>query len=126
MACYAILLLNIWLAFRFVEMLTESTEIAALAAFVFSYHNHFMDLYQNGGTIYELLCFAFYIAALTGYIAVRRTGSSLSFLQTLVLAALSIAALNSKEMAVTLPLALWAYELVWWPPPSIEIGRAHV
>jgi len=116
--CYCFLLFNIWLTYRFAKLLTGSTEIAVLTALIGSYHRHFMDLYQNDGTVYDILCFTFFYSALATYVNVRRTGQAFTMGQALRFLGLSVLALNSKEMAATLPVVLWAFELIYWRPPS--------
>jgi hypothetical protein len=73
-------------------------------------------LYYNTGTLYDILAFVFYFAALALYVAVRQSGKSLGLLVGLAVLVLYILALNSKELAVSLPLILLAYELLWHPP----------
>ena len=77
-----------------------------------------MDLYQNDGTVYDILCFTFFYSALATYVNVRRTGQAFTIGQALRFLGLSVLALNSKEMAATLPVVLWAFELIYWRPPS--------
>ena len=76
-----------------------------------------MDLYQNDGTVYDILCFTFFYSALATYVNVRRTGQAFTMGQALRFLGLSVLALNSKEMAATLPVVLWAFELIYWRPP---------
>jgi hypothetical protein len=115
-ACFALLVGNVALVYRVCLQLTGSRETALLAALVDSYHAWFVTLYYSTGAIYELLCFGFYLAAFQYYLGVRQAGARLQPRQWVVLAALYIAALDSKELAVTLPLALGCYELIWHPP----------
>jgi hypothetical protein len=109
---YALMTLNLWLIFRLAKLLTESTEIAVLAALIGSYHNRLMDIYLNNGTIYDVLCFTFYYLSLCFYISARRNGD-LTWRQLARFCVLYTFALNSKEMAVTLPAVLLAYEWIW-------------
>jgi hypothetical protein len=109
LAIYALLLVNVALLYRFALLLTGSREAAAVAALLGGYHNHLMDLYQNGGTIYDILSYTFFLAAINCYVA-RQGRWPLRFI------ALAVLALNSKEMALTLPAVLWMYELVYRPP----------
>jgi hypothetical protein len=111
--CFALLLGNLWLAYRVCLRLAESREAALLATLLVTYHAWMVNLYYSTGTIYELLCFAFYFAAFDYYLAIRQAGKTLHGRQWLVFLALYICALNSKELAVTLPLCLLCYEWIW-------------
>ena len=111
--CFALLLLNLWLLYRVCLRLTERREVALLATLLVSYHAWLVNLYYSTGTIYELLCFAFYWAAFDYYAGVRQAGKTLRLRQWAVFLALYICALNSKELAVTLPLAILCYEWIW-------------
>jgi hypothetical protein len=114
--CFALLLANLWLVYRVCHRLTESREAALLATLPMTYHAWLVNLYYSTGTIYELLCFAFYLAALLYYLEIRLAGKILTWRQCAVLSALYICALNSKELAVTLPLCLLCYECIWHRP----------
>ena len=72
--CFAILGLNLALLYRFCARLTNSREIAFLAAFLASYHAWFVDLYYIAGTIYDLLCYSLYLGALLVYAGIRARG----------------------------------------------------
>jgi hypothetical protein len=111
--CFALLLGNLALLYSVCLRLTGRREIALLATLLVSYHAWLVDLYYSTGTIYELLCFAFYFGALRYYLGIRRTGAALNWRQWAVFLALYVCALNSKELAVTLPLAVACYECIW-------------
>ena len=100
---YALLLVNIGLLYRVARMLTGRAEIGLLAALIGSYHPRLMDLYLNGGAIYDVLCYTFFMLALAAYIE-RRPVVFLLFY---------IAALNSKEMAASLALLVLAYDWIY-------------
>ena len=115
---YALMTLNIWLVFRLAKLLTGSTEIAVLAALIGSYHHRLMDIYLNNGTIYDVLCFTFYYLSLCFYVSARpkenpKGPGNLTWRQIAGFCALYSLALNSKEMAVTLPVILLVYEWIW-------------
>ena len=111
--CFALLLANLWLLYRVCLRLTERREIALLATALVTYHAWLVNLYYSTGTIYELLCFGFYFAAFDYYLGIRQAGKTLRFRQWVWFLALYICALNSKELAVTLPLCLLCYEWLW-------------
>jgi hypothetical protein len=62
--------------------------------------------------IYDVLCNLFYLAALGYYVRIRERDKSLTPVQLGGCLALYICALNSKEMAVSLPVIVLLYELV--------------
>jgi len=112
-ACFAIMLLNLGLFYWIGRQLAGSVEAGFLTALAGCYHWGFSDLYYNTGTVYDLLCFTFYVLTLCLYVRVRQQGRWLRWYEIVLIAALYICALNSKEMAVTLPLSMALYELVY-------------
>jgi hypothetical protein len=109
-----------------VRLHPRSSEIAALSTLIGAFHPRMVDLYWNSGAIYDILCFTFYSGALSYYGQARRAGPLLSLRAVTVFLALYVGALDSKEMAVTLPLLLILYELIYFPPATLsirEIGK---
>ena len=130
---FVLLLANLGLLYLFCRALSGSREVGALAALIGAYHAHLADLYYSTGTIYDLLCFTFYFSAFTWYLAIRRRGGTPSWTQAGALSALYLCAFAAKEMAVTLPLFLLLYELVYHPPRAgsvrawvLRLGRIFV
>lgn len=119
--CFGLLLLNLWLAFRFFLKWTDSWRAALFAGLFFAYHAQLQDLYFSGGTLYDLLCFAFFFAALAVAGPWIRSGARPSPGTLAAVAALSALAGGSKEIAVSLPSVLAAGALAWrtvrgaWP-----------
>ena len=114
-ACFVLMFLNLGVLYKVGRCLSGSREIAVVAVFIAAYHREFEDLYYNTGTIYDLLCFFFYWLAFLLY-ARWRSDAGMRWSHLAVVAALYICALNSKEMAATLPLTILAYELIYYPP----------
>lgn len=110
---FALLLVNLALLYRFCLHLTGAREIAALACLLAAYHAHLADLYYSSGTFYDLFCYLFLFWVLNSYIAIRRTGQYPGGRQTALLMVLYVAALESKEMAVAVPLYLLLYEALY-------------
>jgi len=108
--CFTLLLVNLYLGYAVARRLSGSVEIALLAALAGAYHASFSDLYYSSGTIYELLCYLCYFGALLYYVRLRQAERVPGTAQLAVLGLVSVAALDAKEMAVTLPLMLAAYE----------------
>jgi hypothetical protein len=105
--CLLLLAINLWLLYVICRRLSGSSEVAALACLLGAYHAHLADLYYSTGTVYDLLCGALFLGALMWYIDERWSGGFLL---------LYLAALGSKEMAVTLPAMAFVYDLLYRPP----------
>lgn len=101
---------SVWLTYRFARMLGCGEMAAGLAALAMAYHPGLSNLYYNSGFVYDVLCLFFYLATLVYYGRVREQGRPPRRRETTVFLALFLGALQSKEMAVTLPAALLAYE----------------
>lgn len=115
-ACFLLLTVNLLLVYAVSRSLSGSREVATLATLIMSFHAWFVDLYYSTGTVYDILCFLFYFSALALYARVRQSGRQLRILEWAAIFVLYVCALDSKEMAVTLPLALLTYELLYhWP-----------
>ena len=122
----AILLGNLYLVYRFARRIGCGELQAGLATLILAYHAGLSMLYYSTVYIYDVLCFSFFMSAFLCYARVRARGRLLGGRETALVMALYLCALNSKEMALTLPLVLLAYEFVYhrpvvWTPG--EIGR---
>ena len=120
-ACFALLFLNLYFAYRAAAAI-GGIETAVLTV-LFSCYNAGSDLYHDTGIIYDILCFTFYFAALGLYVAVRGRKQYLGYAQLAGFLLLYIFALDSKEMAVTLPLVIIAYELLLGEPSTGSLIR---
>jgi hypothetical protein len=88
-----------------------AAELAAgLAALVAAYHAGLTNLVYNIDMVYDVLCFLFFIGAMLVYARVREQGRGPDWRHTTLFLLLYLCALNSKEMALTMPLVLAAYE----------------
>ena len=107
---------NVILLFLLAKALTNSREIALVTALLGSYHIRLEGLYLNGGAIYDVVCYTFFAGAFLAYIKARHRRDQIGGIGLCIFFLLFILALNSKEMAVSLPLVLIAYEFIWnWP-----------
>jgi len=120
-ACYALMVLNLGLFFRFARKLSRCREAALLATLVFSFHAALSDLYFSTGTVYDILCVCFTLAAFVNYARVRSSGRELQAKDVVILLLLYGGALDSKEMAASLPAALVLYEVTL--APRLPLGR---
>jgi hypothetical protein len=105
--CFALLIANIGLVYRLCLRLTLSPSASLLAAVLHAYHIRCAWIYFSSGICFDILCFFFYFSTLLWYLRIREQAG---WRDWLVLAALHVAALNCKEMAVTIPIAIAAYE----------------
>ena len=110
---YALLALNLYLVFRLTRSLSRSSETAALAALLYTFHTRLSLIYLNNGTLYDVLCATFTFLTLLYYIGIRQSGRRLTRWQWLPLLALFICAINSKEMAAIIPVLLLLYEILF-------------
>jgi hypothetical protein len=118
---HAVLLLlltvNLYLMYRFAIFADADAVQAILATLVVAYHAGLSVLYYSTAFIYDVLCFCFYMSAFLVYARIRAQGRALRPAETALFLGLFLCALNSKEMALTLPLALAAWEY-WCGPRS--------
>jgi hypothetical protein len=111
--CFGLLLANLWLAFQFFLRWTGLWRTALFAGLFFAYHAQLQDLYFNSGTLYDLLAFAFFFAALAVAAPVVLEGRPASPPRLAAVAALSALAGGSKEISVSLPVILASALLLW-------------
>jgi len=97
-------------------LLTDSRLTGGLCALLVAYHAGLVWLVYLPSYIYDILCFTFYFLAFNLYLAVRRRGDQMSAGATAVFLLLYIGALESKEMAVTLPVMVLLYEVLYHGP----------
>jgi hypothetical protein len=111
----SILALSVPIAYWLARLLASSVSVAFLAVLAFCYHPYVASVVFAGAFIYDVLCGLFYFAALTYYVHIREKEAYLRPLQLVLFLMLYICALNSKEMAVTLPVIVLIYELLKSP-----------
>ena len=109
-AAYVFLCLNIWLLYALVRRLSGSPFAGLMAALIGAYHHRALDLYDENGTVYDVLCYTFYLATVLAYSRLREAPSPRRWI---VFYLMCTAALNAKEMALTLPAILLAYEWIY-------------
>jgi hypothetical protein len=122
---YLVLLLaNVYLVYRFARVLGCTELTAGLAALIPCYHVGMAILYYAMSNIYDVLCCLFYLAAFLFYAQIRQRGRLLERRELATFFLLYLCALNSKEMAVTLPVVLLVYEWIYhgWPRMR-ELGK---
>jgi hypothetical protein len=115
-----IVLANAYLVYAFARILGCGESVSGLAALIACYHVGLRDIYYNTSFIYDVLCFFFYFAAFVYYARIRSRGQLLRGWQIALFLGLYICALNSKEMAVTLPIVLGIYECIYHGRPEFS------
>jgi hypothetical protein len=116
----AILLFNVWLVYRLATLLRAGPIAAGLAALLSCYHASLSNLTYNIAFVYDVLCGCFYLSALVYYLRIRESGRRLRGREIAAFLALYVCALNSKEMAVTLPVVLLIYEWLYQDSVSLR------
>lgn len=119
---FAAMLTNLWLAYRLFARLAGSKEVAAVGILLWAFHGKFDYLYYNAGSLYDVFCFLFFSSALLIYLRARSQDRFLGVWGTLGFLACFLCALNSKEMAITLPVIVFLYELIFHPPDFRKLG----
>lgn len=115
-ALLPLLLLLAGLAYWLARTLGATALEAWLAALIMSCHAGLAFLYFDSAYIYDVLCAIFYAGALICYVRARSQQRLLNAREMALFFVLFLCALNSKEMAVTLPLMLLAYEWLYHGP----------
>ncbi len=113
---FAAMLVNLLLAYLALSRIGGSREIGAIATLVYAYHGKFWYLYYSAGSMYDVFCFLFYFLALLIYLRARLQNRLMRAWETLGFLVCFVCALNSKEMAASLPVMILIYELLWHPP----------
>jgi hypothetical protein len=111
-----LIIVNSYLAYRFAFLISDSPLVGAATALLTTYHSNLASLVYWPSFVYDVLCFTFFFSALNYYISIRQNGRLLTKRQMLIFTALYVCALESKEMAVSLPLGVMLYELLWHAP----------
>jgi hypothetical protein len=121
----SLLLADVYLLYRLARLLGASETAAGLAALIACYQGGLVNLNYNIAFSYDVLCGFFYLCALVYYLQIRERGRLLRGRETLAFFALYLCALNSKEMAPTLPAILLVYEWLYHRP-AIRSGSSLV
>jgi hypothetical protein len=115
-AVLIIMAVNICLLFALARNLGCGDLASGLAAFAAAYPANLANIVYNTDMVYDVLCFLFYVSALVLYVRTRRQDRLLRGWEMAGFFVLYLCALNSKEMAPTMPLILLAYEAFYHPP----------
>jgi hypothetical protein len=83
---------------------------------LWAFHGKLDYLYYNAGSMYDVFCFLFFSSALLIYLRARMQCRLPGVWETAGFLGCLVCALNSKEMAVTLPAIILVYELIFYSP----------
>lgn len=122
LVCFALLVANLCLFYRFAWLITGRRQAAVLATLIGCFHAGMLSIFYSNSTIYDILCFFFFFAAAIYYLGLRRRGLVPNAWQSGLVLVLYIGALDAKEMAVTLPLCLLVWEGIENPPHVRRLG----
>jgi len=98
-AVMAILAANIFLSWRIARLVTKSMAAATLTAVLVTAHASMLSIYYNTSMIYDVLAFFFTALMLWIYVRGRERGT-LTWMESLAVILIYLAAINSKEIAV--------------------------
>ena len=117
--------LNLGICFWFIRTISESERVAAIATLLFAFHVRLIEIWYRTTMIFDVLSFTFVWLAAGVYIQGRREGGRLSAGRIAAVIFLFLLGLNSKEMAVMLPVALFAYELLFQTSKLKDLLRSR-
>jgi hypothetical protein len=120
-----VLAVNSLIFFCLAARISRSRVAAATATFVVAYHGDIGNIAYVGSFIYDALCGGFYFSALLYYMRCRSLCGCLNLGRSCAFLGLYVCALNSKEMAVSLPVVLFAYELLYHAPKTWKISEVR-
>ena len=102
---------NVCILYLAAERLSGSREVEVFTVMLAGFHPQLNSVYYDSGMIFDALAFFFFYSALALYAHYRRDGRMPGAIQSAPIVLLYIAALASKEIAVSFPVALLLYEL---------------
>jgi len=108
---FALLAIVVW-------QLTASRWCALIALLVLGINPGFSAAYFDTGTVYDILAYAFFWGGFALYVHFRQSGRLPGGGRLAGFLCLFVAALDAKEIAVSLPVAVGLYEFVWHPPAT--------
>ena len=114
--CFLALAANLGIAGLWARKLTGSTATGLLTALLLSFHGWLTQLYMHIGFCFDIFCFLFYYLAFWWYLRERFAGRFPGLGAGGIWALLFALAMGSKEMAVSLPVMILLWELLFHPP----------
>jgi hypothetical protein len=117
-AVLALLSVNFALLAAVVWQLTGSRWGALLALLLVGINPSFAAAYFDTGTINDILAYVFFWGGFALYVRFRQAERLPGWGRLALVFGLFVAALDSKELSVSLPVAVALYELIWHPPAN--------
>jgi hypothetical protein len=115
-AVLALLPVNFALLALVVWQFTKSYWGVLIALLLLGINPTFSSIYFDTGNIYDILAYAFFWGAFALYLRIRQAGRLPGWGGLALIFGLFVAALEAKEIAVSLPVAVALYEVLWHPP----------
>ena len=112
-SCFALTVSNIAICFRFLHIVSDSERIAAIGVLLFAFQSRLMEVWWRTAIVYDILCFTFVYAALCLYVDARKQGRMPGPGRSIAIVLCYLCAIDSKEMAVVVPVFLVAYEALF-------------
>jgi hypothetical protein len=111
-AALALFAAGLFLLYRLALLLGCSDLHAGFAVFPLAVHGGISRTYYRIAGLDHALALVFFLGALDYYVRTRIAGRSLTTRETVILAALYIAAIGASPLAISLPLVLLLYEWI--------------
>ena len=115
-ASFALILLNLLLLYRLFKTLTRNRNAALLAILMGCFHPEMWDIFASTGTVYDVLCQTFVLLALLLWTQKKQ--------QAALIGLVTVAAVDAKEIGVTIPAILLAYDAIFRPKSIRYLGIA--
>jgi hypothetical protein len=122
-ATLALLAVNFGLLALVVWQLTGSRWGVLVALLLVGINPSFAAAYFDTGTIYDVLAYTFFWSAFALYVRFREVGRMPGWGGFALVFCLLAAALDAKEIAVSLPVAVGLYELAWHAPVNWKLAE---
>jgi len=113
---FALLAVVVW-------QLTGSRWGALVALWLVGINPSFAAAYFDTGTIYDILAYTFFWGGFALYVSFRRAGRLPGWGRLALVFCMFVAALDAKEISVSLPVAVALYELCWHPPANWKLAE---
>jgi len=106
-----------------VWQLTGSRWCALIALLAIGTTPGFYAAYFDTGTVYDILAYVFFWGGFALYVRFRQSGRLPGWGRLAGFLCLFVAALDAKEISVSLPVAVGLYELIWHPPANWKLAE---
>ena len=119
---FVIRVVNLGLLFLLLTRITQKPLLAAITTALSAIHWETSDAIYNFGSVFELLAFCFFLVSFNLYLSFLKSDrAGRKYYLAAVLA--YVFALNSKEIAITLPVIILIYEWIYKPGEEKQWNR---